>query len=432
DDNIVQPALARLEAAIGAASGPPAGPTLADLSCSTGQVPLYDGTAWVCAISRTAHTAVTEDARTLDDGGGPVPVGSEVGRYTAIAIPSGGLPVIAHYDVTGGDLVLWRCSDVHCTSGTSRTLDSVGDVGRYAAIAVGRDGSPLIAYYDTAGRLRLFVCGDAACDTGSARTLDNGGTHRVGQFPSIAIGLDGNPVISYLDFDGGTLRFYACADPACTAARTSRSLPAGPAGNAIGWSTSVAIAGDGNPVIAYEDHTLGEVGLYLCGDPACATGAPSTLGLRGADPSLVIGIDGNPFVAHTSNRAGASSLTVTHCDDPACTGSRSLIGVDGGVGRMTGQYPSTLLGVDGNPVIAYHDATDGDLKLRVCDDPACTSGLSRVVDTGGAAIVGSYTSLARTADGAVLVAYQDATSGALKVARVMVAAAGSTLDVPLR
>ena len=35
-----------------------------------------------------------------------------------------------------------------------------------------------------------------------------------------------------------------------------------------------------------------------------------------------------------------------------------------------GSNPSVAIGADGNPIISYHDASNGDLELYVCADAA--------------------------------------------------------------
>jgi hypothetical protein len=78
-------------------------------------------------------------------------------------------------------------------------------------------------------------------------------TGDVGLWSSIAIAVDGNPVVSYYDVTNGDLRFARCNDPACAGANeTLRTLDSN--GN-FGWYTSLAVGLDGNAVIAYSDQT---------------------------------------------------------------------------------------------------------------------------------------------------------------------------------
>jgi hypothetical protein len=66
--------------------------------------------------------------------------------------------VIAYYDGTNADLKVARCNDKGCAGGneTRTPVDASGDVGTYASVAVGLDGKPVVAYYDaTNGDLKL-------------------------------------------------------------------------------------------------------------------------------------------------------------------------------------------------------------------------------------------------------------------------------------
>jgi len=57
-----------------------------------------------------------------------------------------------------------HCSDVACSTADISTVDATGSVGWHIAIAIGRDGLPIIAYYDeTNGDLKFARCGDLAC-----------------------------------------------------------------------------------------------------------------------------------------------------------------------------------------------------------------------------------------------------------------------------
>jgi len=75
----------------------------------------------------------------------------------------------------------------------------------------------------------------------------------VGSDTSIAIGTDGNPVISYLDDTNGDLKVARCNDPAC--AGGGETITAVDTAGNVGTDTSIAIGTDGNPVISYRDTT---------------------------------------------------------------------------------------------------------------------------------------------------------------------------------
>ena len=110
------------------------------------------------------------------------------------------------------------------TRRTLTTVDPAGDTGSFLSIAIGFDGNPIISYYDlTAFDLRVAKCANPAC-TGSATLTTVDATGSTGRFTSIAIGVDGNPIISYYDQTVHDLRVAKCDNWFCATVRT-RSNP---------------------------------------------------------------------------------------------------------------------------------------------------------------------------------------------------------------
>ncbi len=90
-----------------------------------------------------------------------------MGWYTSIAVGADGFPVISYFDHTAHALKVAKCNDAAC-AGSDETITTVDDpaneVGDYTSIALGVDGFPVISYYDdTAGALKVAKCNDAAC-----------------------------------------------------------------------------------------------------------------------------------------------------------------------------------------------------------------------------------------------------------------------------
>jgi hypothetical protein len=145
---------------------------------------------------------------TVDTGALITPV---IGRYTAITIGSNGLPLIAyHFPPASGNKVLKfaRCNDQQCSTSVATTVDSSSDVGRFVSLAIGVDGLPIMAYYDAATTgLKVAKCGDSTCSTsGVPITLAfvyepddqvQPSAFDVGRYASIAIGSGGVPIIAY-------------------------------------------------------------------------------------------------------------------------------------------------------------------------------------------------------------------------------------------
>jgi hypothetical protein len=90
-----------------------------------------------------------------------------VGQFNSVAIGADGLPVMSYYhDI--GRLKVAKCGDAACTPATNvvSVVDSPlnTSVGRYTSIAVPADGLPIVSYHDLSnGALKIAKCGNVAC-----------------------------------------------------------------------------------------------------------------------------------------------------------------------------------------------------------------------------------------------------------------------------
>jgi len=337
---------------------------------------------------------------------------SNPGTDTSIAIGVDGNPVISYRASGTDDLRVAKCTNPACTTSTLTTLDSINDTGADTSIAIGVDGNPVISYrYVTAGDLRVAKCTNQACTASTLATVDSGpiGTGFTGLDTSIAIGVDGNPVISYRDSSAGDLRVAKCTNPACTASTLTTLDDGAP----TGLDTSIAIGVDGNPVISYRDDVLDDLWVAKCTNPACtgfSLSAVDSLNSTGFDTSIAIGVDGNPVISYRAFTAG--DLRVAKCTNPSCSTS-TLTTVDQ-TAASTGSATSIAIGVDGNPVISYRNFTAGDLRVAKCADPACTTSALTTVDSTNN--TGAFTSIAIGIDGNPVISYRDETAPSLRVA----------------
>ena len=311
----------------------------------------------------------TGNVVTTIDGPGP-----RVGRFTAIAVASDGRPVISYYDETAGALKVARCGNPGCTAGNVVTAvdDPVQTVGSFTSIAIGQDGLPVISYFaKTARVLKVAKCGNPDCTARNVLTTVDGHANGVGAFTSIAVGVDGLPVISYHDFTASALKVAKCGNPACTADNVLSTVDEHPA-NAVGYYTSVAVPPDGRPVISYADVTARVLKVARCGNAACTSGntvttvqSPvKTLGFT----SIAIGRDGLPVVSYGDSDGG--TLRVLKCGDASCAAGNVITAVDDPENHV-GHYTSIAVGPDGLPVVSYGDMTAGALKVAKCDNVSC-------------------------------------------------------------
>jgi hypothetical protein len=297
-------------------------------------------------------------------------------------------------------------------TGHSRNiLDAFGNAGYDTSIAIGTDGNPIISYHEsTFGDLRLIACNNPSCAGPQAPvTLDNAGN--TGSYTSSTIGTNGNPIISYHDATNTALKVVACNNPTC--AGPQAPITVDNAGN-TGYDTSITIGTNGNPIISYHDGTNTALKVIACTNPGC-TGVqtPITLdvaGSTGYDTSITIGIDGNPIISYHDLTNG--NLRVVACTSADCTGPQAAQTLD--EPGVVGLYTSITIGIDGNPVISYHDTTNTALKAVVCTNPTC-AGPQAPVTVDNTGNTGYFTSITIAGNGNPIITYHDIDDGDLDV-----------------
>ncbi|MCJ7659930.1 MAG: hypothetical protein MUO67_12350, partial [Anaerolineales bacterium] len=152
-------------------------------------------------------------------------------------------------------------------------------------------------------------------------------------------------------------------------------------------------------------------GTVICNFPPSHT--LSSLGaghdLVDAMVDIAIGSDGLGVIAYLNATSG--NLNVFHCDDPNCRSGTNQV-VDSA--DDVGYYPSIAIGTDDFPLISYFDNTNDDLKVVHCSNVDCSSRTISIPDPTGS--VGYDTSITIGGDGLGLISYYNLTNGNLKVA----------------
>lgn len=209
-------------------------------------------------------------------------VTGQQGYTPDLKIGADGAPLIVHG--TDAGLKVTHCQSPGCFTAGFGSPESVLLTGPFAraghendawkfapALAIGADKLPIISYRaparDHHGILRVTHCGSDDCKTGNT-TVDittpdgpgNTAVPQLGRHTSIAIGVDGLPVIAHDDEATGWLKVTHCATIDCAAHTTTAVVDRAP-GTA---SPAVAIGTDGTPVIAYiSDDPSGTSGQIL-------------------------------------------------------------------------------------------------------------------------------------------------------------------------
>jgi hypothetical protein len=206
----------------------------------------------------------------------------------------------------------------------------------------------------------------------------------VGQHTSIAVNAQGEPMVSYYDADGASLRFAARFGGAWT----HYQVDAGSAisdpelgGAEVGKYTSITLDGQGRPGIAYYATFYD-------------TGGVGRSEVRFAR-------------ARTAQPAGATDwdfFTVDMVALPPVPADEDPPVIPEGVGL----FLSSARRVDGSPVLAYYDRPNGDLKLVTFDPASDTFAAPQIVDGADGSDVGWYPSVAVDPTDQIHLSYVDA------------------------
>jgi hypothetical protein len=205
--------------------------------------------------------------------------------------------------------------------------------------------------------------------------------------------------ISGINADGSV----ACMIPPATIRRT---LPIEVAG-ILGFD--LALRADQRPVLAYASDD--GLSLYDCADQTCSSGTARTLDpatTTGSRNRIVLRSDGRPVIAYYDATAG--DLKLYDCANPACTsGTARTLQTAGDVGSDV----SIALRADGRPVLAYYAIGSGNLGFYDCANPACSSGLGRTLEFTDD--VGRSTNIAVRPSGNPIISHFDETNDRLKI-----------------
>jgi hypothetical protein len=231
----------------------------------------------------------------------------------------------------------------------------------------------------------------------------------VGTYNSLQV-VNGNPAISYYDASTLDLKFVRATDANGTAWGSPQTIDA--TGN-VGQYSSMQVV-NGNPAIAYYDLTNTNL-KYVRATNADGTtwGTPQTLdvptGTLGQYAYLQI-INGNPAIAYYD--ATGFDLKFIRANDANgdTWGAAVTIDATGSVGVFT-----SLQTVNGYPGISYYDATNANLKfVRATDANGAAWGTPLTIDA--APYTGTFNSL-QIVNGNPAISYYDSNNGDLKFVR---------------
>ncbi len=323
-----------------------------------------------------------------------------VGHFSSLALDAAGRPRIAYADFYGPLKYAERngAAWVVQIADTLTGALPAGGAG-FASLALDAAGNPRIAFQDQ----RTFDLRYAARNGGlwARETLDE--TDNMGAFCSLALDVDGHCHISYQDYTNGDLKYLTWTGTTYLIETVDFT-----SGTNAGQYTSIALDAQGDPHISY--YSNGKL-RYAAKGPGGAWLGEEVPGasVEGFGTSLALDASGNPRISFqdgNSLKYASKSGAVWTIETVDATAT-------------VGDYCSLALDAQGEPHIAYHDFTHGDLKYAVKSGGTWTL---ETVDEGKASggtadhDVGRYASLALDAQGNPCIAYYDATTWDLRYA----------------
>ncbi|MCK2216786.1 hypothetical protein MF672_023725 [Actinomadura sp. ATCC 31491] len=251
----------------------------------------------------------------------------------------------------------------------------------------------------------------------------------------------GGHLVMLLD-DSREAKLLTCADIVCARPRLFWAEP--PAVDGEGPAVSAQLA-DGRVAVTtwavdeqyryvYDENWRARLGLQICDATACAPapgGKPLAevgwggrnkvlaLAARPAGGLVVAQLNGLP----AGSDADEEELSLTTCDDPACTRPRMRKVAKVPVNTRTGGGRDIIAAVahDDRPVVLRLDQDNGAIHLVSCGDPACTR--ASVEQPVGESQSGypfdrgdrPHAEMAIRADGRPLIAYDDGAEDGIKL-----------------
>jgi hypothetical protein len=313
------------------------------------------------------------------------------GRPDAFVANSG--PNEVWFNVAGAPLLNWQF----------QTLDVRGDTGLGLAMALDANGYPHISYVSkpttVRGDLKYARWDGVAWRVETVDGFFVNTNVSVDGHTAITLGNDGRPHISYYDVANHSLKYAVRGNDGWHRETVANE------GNP-GWHSAIALTTGGFVHITYlsgNDGRLRHARKVSAGHWLYAVIGPSnTQGGRHA-----LALDNNNRLHTSYQDSETSTLKLASWDGSAWTSVN--------VGDLSAAGADSSLAFDANnqPHISYYSQA-GHLRYAYHDGDSWSQVL---VDGGGLADVGRYTSLVLAADGTAAISYYDTRNHSLKLAR---------------
>ncbi len=342
---------------------------------------------------------------------------------TAASPPSSARPSLS----STNNAVGWE--QVGPASASGGGISNTGD-GKYPSLAIAPDGTSYVAWRDSstgAYNHQIYVRrwnGSSWEEVGSGSASGGGisNTDHRSWSPSVAIAPDGTPYISWeeeITSDISDIQIYVRR---WNGSSWEEVGPGSASGGGVSnndttsYNSSMAVAPDGTPYVAWSDRAEGEFDIYVrrwngssweeVGPGSASGGGISDINWDSDAPSLAIAPDGVPYVIWRNEAWHYYEIYGKRWNGSAWeeVGSGSASG--GGISNTpyTNSFePAMAIDPNGTPYVAWADGPEGRYEIYV----RRWNGISwEGVGTGSVSSVGGSNSIAIAPDGTVYVAWR--------------------------
>jgi hypothetical protein len=323
--------------------------------------------------------------------GGGISNNSGVSNPPSIAIDADNVPYVTWSDLSGGDAEIyirrWKNSSWEEVGTGSASGGGISDNSgsSYApSIAIGPDKLPYVCWYDfSAGNYEIYIRrwnGSSWEEVGAGSAGGGGISNNSGNSysPSIVIGTDNLPYVSWDDYSNGDSEIYVRHWNGSTWEEVGAGSASGGGisdNSGSSYSSSIALSPENDPMVTWNDTSTGDSEIYVrrwngnswaeVGTGSASGGGISNNNGESYAPTIAFGADKMPYIAWWDDSLGNFEIYVRRWNgntwEEVLAGSASGGGISNNAGRSEG--PS--IGAGGLLYITWFDDSNGNTEIYV-------------------------------------------------------------------